>query len=364
MRVSEDTARRGARTDSANTLKPFDFSGLVDGTHRRPEAKYCKRSDGVALIYPGREHSVYGETECGKDMLLVYVTKQITKARGSVVILDFEEGDGTEFGSRLLNAGMAPELLCDFHSFAYYTPSTEGHAEGIVRKMAEADPAPDLVVFNGVTAAYGVFGWQVKENDDATTFRRTLVRPLIGAGTATLATDHVTKSGNESRYAIGGVMKLNLVNGAAYLMENVDPIVRGSTGYSTLTLTKDRPGTIKPHCQKGEIINTMNAAILTVKSRNDSRGGLRISLDSPIGVSAKVQRTVLALWESISLSGADRLNTAGAHAAIGGDENTKAGRLSAAVNAGLVLKDTEGRGKPTWYSITDKGREVISADPL
>jgi Bifunctional DNA primase/polymerase, N-terminal len=264
--------------------RPFDFSALAKGTWERAQPVYGRRADGQAMFYPGKEHAIYGETESGKDMWLVSVVKGCLEQGYSVIWIDFEEGDGVDIGSRVLNAGLSTELLCDTDFFQYFTPADDKEARAIHRHTVKA--VPDVVILDGVTAAYGVFGWQVKENDAATAFRAELVRPLLAVGSATISTDHVTKESangtkTRTRYALGGVMKLNMVSGAAYLLESKASIVRGGEGASRIWLTKDRPGAIKGNCDAGKDPRVRYAGMLTVKSSGDAPHELAIEIIPP-----------------------------------------------------------------------------------
>jgi hypothetical protein len=81
-------------------------------------------------------------------------------------------------------------------------------------------------------------------------------------------------------------MKLNMVNGAAYLIEPVEPIVRGGEGASRIVLTKDRPGSVKPDCARLPDPAMRYAGMLTVKSSGDGPGDLQISIIPPQPVDA------------------------------------------------------------------------------
>jgi hypothetical protein len=254
--------------EETDAAKWHDFSALVAGKRERAKALYGRRSDDVALIYPGKEHAIYGETEAGKGMFLAMVVAQCLEKGQPVAVIDFEEGDEQEWGSRLIDLGMSKKMV-DASLLRYATPSTKDEADA---NLADAIAmGPGLVVLDGVSAAYGVYGWQIKENDSAGLYRTRLVKPCLDKGIAVIVSDHVVKSSEErGRYQIGGVMKLNLINGAAYLLQAVQPIVRGGEGRSALYLTKDRPGSIKPHCQKGKDPSSRLAGYMHVVSDSNS----------------------------------------------------------------------------------------------
>lgn len=264
-----------------------NFAALVAGNRKRAVPVIFPRADGQALFYRGKEHTIYGETESGKDMLLVALAKWCIENGLSVMWTDFEEGDELEIGSRLLNTDLERHLLTDQGWFRYATPATKVEADACLRDVTRWKP--DVAIWDGVTAAYGVYGWQLKENDSATAFRSHLVRPCLAAGVATIGTDHVTKDGTGGRYAIGGVMKLNMVNGSSYLIDAVSPIVRYGDGASRLILTKDRPGGVKPECAKMKSPTMRFAGMLTVKSSGDGPGELLIDVIPPLADEAELE---------------------------------------------------------------------------
>ena len=75
--------------------------------------------------------------------------------------------------------------------------------------------------------------------------------------------DHVTKDKDgRGRYALGGVHKLNIVNGAGYTLENRQPFGIGITGRSTLKIAKDRPGQLRANAVDkwyGDLVLASNA---------------------------------------------------------------------------------------------------------
>ena len=86
---------------------------------------------------------------------------------------------------------------------------------------------------------YGLFGWELYDPTSPALFRQ-MINPLLHAGRTVIETDHMTKTSaegkNGSRYAAGGIAKLNWINGAAYIIEAIDPIVIGGVGRSRIIL--------------------------------------------------------------------------------------------------------------------------------
>jgi hypothetical protein len=218
-----------------------EFTGVRN--RKRAEPQFIRRADGHGLLYPGKDSYLYAETESGKSWLAALGVVQCVTNNVPVLVVDFEEGDELEYGNRLLDLGLDEAQLNDPAKFRYLMVDGRCAAE----VLAEAEEmGARVVIYEGMSVAYDVYGLQVKENDSATAFRRTLVKPHLVAGRAVLTTDHVVKDrDNRGRYAIGAVMKLNAASGGAFLLTNVEGLAPGRRGASNLYVTKDRPGGVK-----------------------------------------------------------------------------------------------------------------------
>jgi hypothetical protein len=232
-----------APEEAVSRLRRGNFKDL--GSRERAQPEYLRLSNGTALLYPGKDSYLYAETESGKSWMVALLVAQCIDDGAPVLVVDFEEGDELEFGTRLVALGVTEEKMSDLSALRYLMVDAPCAAE----ILAEADDMGALVVINeGMSVAYDVFGLQIKDNDSATAFRRHLVKPHLVAGRAVLTTDHVVKDrDSRGRYAIGGVMKLNAASGGAFLLVNIEGLALGRRGVSNLYVTKDRPGAVKRH---------------------------------------------------------------------------------------------------------------------
>jgi hypothetical protein len=225
----------------APRVRRGDFAAI--GNRERARPAFMKRADGVCLLYPGKDSYLYAETESGKSWLAALTVRQCLDGGVPVLVIDFEEGDEIEYGSRLLALGATEVQLTDASKFRYLM--VDERDTDVLLAEAE-DMTARVVIIEGMSVAYDLYGLQVKENDSATAFRRQLVKPHLVAGRAVLTTDHVVKDqAARGRYAIGGVMKLNAASGGAFLLVNVQGLAPGQRGTSNLFVTKDRPGAVK-----------------------------------------------------------------------------------------------------------------------
>ncbi|MFD6684195.1 AAA family ATPase [Micromonospora parva] len=220
-----------------------DLRSVLDGTYSPPQPNVGRRNDGVGLFYPGRMNSVASESEAGKTWLALIACLQEINDGNHVLYLDFEDDAGGVVG-RLLCLGANPaDILERFH---YVRPENSPSDIDLIDLASILEYAPTLAIVDGVTEGMSLFGLELKDNTDVAKFGRTLLRPLANSGAAVVTLDHVVKSSeNRGRYSIGGVHKLNGLNGVMYMLENRRPFGVGVTGKSTIRVAKDRPGQIR-----------------------------------------------------------------------------------------------------------------------
>lgn len=235
----------------APSWRPVPLDPLLDGDYEPAAPTVGRRNDGRGVLYPGRGHSLVGESEAGKSWLAQLFCAQELGERHGVLYLDFEDDAGAVV-DRLLTVGADPARIRD--RFAYIAPSepltTPGAADTLHQALGDLKPV--LVVLDGVTEALSLHGLSTNDNDDVARFGRLLTRPMTERGAAVLSLDHVTKDReNRGRYAIGGVHKLNGLSGAALVLENVDRFGAGLAGKSRLLIAKDRPGQLRCHALPG-----------------------------------------------------------------------------------------------------------------
>ena len=265
--ASEDCTDDAADEAELTTWEPFDLGPWLDGTRVSPQpAVGLPRSDGLRVIYPGREHSVYGETECGKSWFALGCVAVELSLGHDVVYIHYEEGDPGSTIERLLLLGVSPSAIRKHLRFV--APGRPGRAGWLEALLT---PAPTLVVHDGVNEAMSLHGDQINDTDGVSTFRRNLIKPCLAVGAATISCDHVTKSSDgRGRYAIGAGHKVNVVDGAAFMVENFEPFGRGMRGASNVFVTKDRPGQLRAHGKATGLPGKTFMGVLAVDATADS----------------------------------------------------------------------------------------------
>lgn len=224
-----------------------DLTGYLDGTRKPAQPSLMRRSDGAFLLYPGLVHSVAGESESGKSMLLLAVVAQTLQTGGRVLFLDYESDPSTVV-ERLSKLGAEAGAVA--HGFHYVQPESDplnGSAQEEAAFTNLVRSKYELVVFDGVTAALTVSRLATNNNDDVTAWMCRLPRRLARlTGAAVVLIDHVTKSAaGRGRYAIGAQAKMSTIDGAAFTVEPISPLGPGQCGSLALRVAKDRPGQVR-----------------------------------------------------------------------------------------------------------------------
>lgn len=228
---------------SRKSWRAQDLAEFVNGTFKPVLPTVGARADGVGVLYPGRMSTVAAESEAGKTWFALVVALQELNRGNHVVYMDFEDEAAGVVG-RLLKMGTGvDDILERFH---YIRPEEPLGPVDLVDLNEVLQLGPTLAVVDGVTEGMSLHGLNINDNKDVAVFGRRVLRPLQEAGPAVVTLDHVVKSAdNRGRYAIGGVHKLNGLNGVMYLMENVKPFGIGVKGKSRIRIAKDRPGQLR-----------------------------------------------------------------------------------------------------------------------
>lgn len=232
--------------DLARTWRPVDLAEVLSGAYRSPVPSVGARSDGIGLFYPGRVHTIIGETEGGKTWVALLACRTELDAGHHVIYLDFED-DAAGVVGRLLALGVAPDTIAERFHYLHPEEQFSDTARGELADLV-VSCSPTLAVLDGVTEAMSLFGLELKDNTDTAKFNRRLLAWLAALGPAVVTLDHVVKD-REARglYAMGAAHKINGLNGATYILVNRSPFGEGVTGRSTIYIRKDRPAGLRKH---------------------------------------------------------------------------------------------------------------------
>ncbi|MCW2496585.1 AAA family ATPase [Jatrophihabitans sp.] len=232
-------------TGWVRSWQPVDPTAVIEGTWRQVEPTIGARTDHVGILYPGKQHVAQGETEGGKSWFAARITVTEILAGNHVVYIDFEDDINTAISRLRILQVPDPIIVERFHYIRPLEPIGTGiNLDDLLRLIAATDPT--AVIIDGVTEAMTMHGLDPLSNSDVAKFGRALPKRIADQGPAVLSLDHVTKNAEtRGKYALGGVHKLNALDGAAFSIENRTPFGVGITGKSTIKLAKDRPGQLR-----------------------------------------------------------------------------------------------------------------------
>jgi hypothetical protein len=222
---------------------PHDLNPYLDGTVKPVEPTVgIERTDGLRLIYPGKEHAIIGEMESGKSWMALACVAEEIKAGNAVVYLHFEEDNPGGSVERLQLMGISKDdLLKRFH---FVTPQGGFSPTTWVALLDKVRPS--LLVLDGVNEGMAMQGYQIKEAEGASAFRHAFAVPAKKLGAAVVSLDHVVKAQDgRGRYQYGSIHKSNALDGSSIVLVNDEPFGRGRRGRSSVYVAKDRPGYLR-----------------------------------------------------------------------------------------------------------------------
>ena len=295
-----------------------DINPILAGDTEEEPPVILKRSDGVALLYAGKVHDIHGEPESCKGWLACLAVKDCLESTDrDVMYVDFED---TPKGvvSRLMNLGIDTDVLANRFHYVGPTEPLYDDPPGVVasalklrstRKSLERTfmkfaGVLGLVVLDGMTQAIANQSGNSNSNDDIAVFFRDIPRWIIKENpkAAVLIVDHVTKDAQNTRFAIGGQMKLGAIDGASYFAKVKTPFGRGGRdALVEILVSKDRPGCVREFAlYSGNILERI--ADFHLHSYTDSRV-IQLELTEPdrsIGRSLKaIYDLKVKLYEAI-----------------------------------------------------------------
>lgn len=312
--------------------KPIDLGPALRGENPEPQPGLLARSDGRFTIYRGKTHTIMAEPEAGKTKLLMAIFASILP-HGKVVLIDCET-TATEAVETLLSMGVAPDHIGS--NLAYFSPETRLtelswlQIEPFIREA-------DVVGIDSVTEILALQGLNPNESTDVATYQALLTKRAKAFGAAVIELDHVVKS-NESRgrWASGNGHKLAGID-VAFQLKVIKPFGRGVSGSSKLSISKDRPGHLRPLAINGH----KDLAVVHYTSGQD--GSLKVHLD-PIGTAETSFRpTYLMEKVSRAIEEIPGLTKSAIRQEINGKNDAKDQALDVLVEEGFVRREVVGQ---------------------
>lgn len=237
---------RGASTEwVGETWRPVDLRTMLAEGYETPTPTIGEvAGSDVALFYPGRINSVFGDSGGGKTWLALMLAVEVLRSGRDVVLVDYED-HAAAAANRLRRLGVDSETV--FEHLLYINPHERWSADGravLVESLAERDVALALIDSTGESMA--VDGVNPNSDDDVARWFRGVAQTLArDVGAAVVLLDHVVKekaSGHSTSFASGSQRKRAGITGAAYYLDVKKPPSRDAAGLFTLTSRKDRFG--------------------------------------------------------------------------------------------------------------------------
>ena len=226
-----------------------DLSWVLTGERRPPlQPEYLSSDEGHCLFYAGRINGLFGDPETAKSWIAMTTITQALHQGGTAAYLDIDHNGAPEIAERLLLLGCQPETVGNADVFRIYEPEDRAGLQAFLTEMAVWQP--DIVVVDSLGELMPMLGAKSIDNDELTTAMRALLKPLahkIGACVITI--DHLPK-GQDARgsgYAIGGIAKKRIIDGAYFSCEPLTPAAPGHVGKIRLNIEKDRHGQVRAH---------------------------------------------------------------------------------------------------------------------
>ena len=274
---------------------PADLSDVIEGNWKPEQPTLLPRIDGPCLLYRGKTHSLYGESESGKSLVMQAEAARLVNAGEHVVYLDFESNKGAVV-SRLIAMGARPEAI--LAHFDYIRPEDKPSASDAEHYAFQdlLNTAPALVVIDGVTNAMELLAPPSRggdPNERISGFSR-MYADLIArrTGAAVVSIDHIPKptgvGDHTARHAVGGQQKLNVITGASYRVKVLTAPKRGHIGRLSLIVTKDREGGVREHA--GQVVegnpHLQEIALVTINGQDDR---IAVTVGPPAAPSAETR---------------------------------------------------------------------------
>lgn len=231
-----------ARFEQGATWLAVDLEPYKRGEQVVELPRFLKRDDGRALIYPGRPHVFYGESESLKSWAALEVCREVVAEGLTALYVDFE-GSEPSFVERCRLVGV-PEAMIG-GALRYVRPSvplTAAGEDGVLARgewAFEIERTTGVIILDGVSECYALHGWNINAAEDAARFQHT----FAVEGPATVSIDHTAKEAG--RGVLGSQHKRAGLDGAEYEFRSRIRSGRGGESMAEVHVTKDRHGWIR-----------------------------------------------------------------------------------------------------------------------
>jgi hypothetical protein len=194
------------------------------------------------LLYPGKRTVLSGETESMKTWFALILTKAELDAGKPVCWVDLDAMGAGAMLQRLELLGVTHTQIHDSFHYIEPTEMLDPHKISELQTLIH-NQGVRMFVIDAFNPILNLHGLDPNSNTDIETFWRTIAAPIAQAGAAPVLLDHVVKNAdNRGKYSTGSERKASGVDGVHLGFKLLEPLRKGGTGRTLLSVHKDRPG--------------------------------------------------------------------------------------------------------------------------
>lgn len=228
----------------------------------------------TGLFYKMAINTIFGDAEVGKSLLNYAIHAHEINKGNHTVHLDFDNNTAEEAFWRVVDSGADVEDVRRLF-----------HVAEMPSSLPAYDFVPTYVSLDCVNSAIAFMGGELNSSGTGVDQAyQTYLSPFVSQGACALALDHVNKS--DKSQASNTIRKVQAVSGISYRMEALgDGGKIGSKWGSTLTPTKDRPGSGPPKEQVAAYIEfdgTASDGTVVVTVKREAANGMGTAIPDDI----------------------------------------------------------------------------------
>lgn len=254
----DEERERDPMEERVSSWASVDLGPYLAGEVVMPEPSVLRRTDGAALVYPGRVNALFGQSESAKSWVALFAGVQEMSVGERVLYIDLEDEPVGSLG-RVLALGASPEDIKML--FRYVRPegplspmqrgkfgpqaTDDGRlSESVFRALLDKFD-PTLIIVDGMTVLYGLHGLDTNDamsTDVITGWLKSLTR---GGRSTVIVIDHTTKGGGSGSAPLGSQHKVAMIQGTSIRVDPIERPMPGHKGLVQLIVFKDRPGAVR-----------------------------------------------------------------------------------------------------------------------
>lgn len=225
---------------------------------------------------------------------------------------------------------------------------------------SQHDRTVTLAVIDSMTEAMALESLDPDKGTNVTQFYHSAPSTLTKCGIAVVIIDHVPKAKTKnSRWAIGSERKVSGLTGASYVFRSLQSFGRGRTGKVKVTVSKDRPGSVRPVAKDGKELG-----VITLCSDKDT-GEVEVSFgtakaETMEDLAKNYEQSTLdvrrEMWSIIDEE--PGINTSDVRKRVSGDNNKSGLVLVWLVENGYVRREDGPKNSKLHYTVNPLPADV------